>query len=333
MSSRLWSLRSGVYRNSYKNARRLAATEANTAYRTADHLRWQQMDFVVGQRVVLSNNHTLNGKRFRDICDDLSAPQGSTATRGRGCYPKDFKFTGWHPLCRCHAESILKTPEELKADTQRILDGKPVDGKSVNSVDDVPKEFKTWLKDNKGRIERAKSMPYFIRDNFRDGNPDKGYVWQDYVYRVGEGRVVVHHLVNPKDSDYKKLIQIAEFFASRGAAVELTPKMTRPPKFEYKDVYGSLVGTKYEGKCPDLKVDGLWYEHEGYETNNPKRAFRNMLNDGLKQSDRLIIDEPDLTDAYMKRVLYQRIKDGHTISEIWLRGNKNLRLLFKKSEE
>ena len=108
----------GVYRSSYKNARRLAATETNMAYRTADHLRWQQMDFVVGQRVVLSNNHTLNGKRFRDICDDLSAPQGSTATSGRGCYPKDFKFTGWHPLCRCHAEPILKTPEEMQADTK-----------------------------------------------------------------------------------------------------------------------------------------------------------------------------------------------------------------------
>ena len=33
----------GVYRSSYKNARRLAATETNTAYRTADHLRWEKM--------------------------------------------------------------------------------------------------------------------------------------------------------------------------------------------------------------------------------------------------------------------------------------------------
>ncbi|MBR3455746.1 MAG: hypothetical protein IKH26_10515 [Bacteroidaceae bacterium] len=44
--------------SSYKNARRLAATECNTAYRTADHERWQQMDFVVGQEVHLSGNHT-----------------------------------------------------------------------------------------------------------------------------------------------------------------------------------------------------------------------------------------------------------------------------------
>ena len=38
----------GVYRSAYRNALRLTATETNMAYRTADHLRWQQMNFVTG---------------------------------------------------------------------------------------------------------------------------------------------------------------------------------------------------------------------------------------------------------------------------------------------
>lgn len=155
----------GVYRSSYKNARRLAATETNIAYRTADHERYQQLDFVVGIRIELSNNHTLNGVPFYDICDELSAPLGSKATSGRGCYPKDFKFTGWHPLCRCTTFSILKTDEEIKADTQRILDRKPLDGKSVNRVDGVPQEFRDWVENNRERMARAKSLPYFLRDN------------------------------------------------------------------------------------------------------------------------------------------------------------------------
>ena len=155
----------GVYRSSYKNARRLAATETNIAYHTADYLRWQQLDFVVGIRVELSNNHTLNGRPFHDICDELSAPRGSSNTGGKGCYPKDFKFTGWHPLCRCHALTILKTDEEIAEDTRRILAGEPTDTDSVNRVDDVPQEFKDWVKDNEDRIGRAKSLPYFIRDN------------------------------------------------------------------------------------------------------------------------------------------------------------------------
>ena len=155
----------GVYRSSYKNARRLAATETNIAYMTADYERWKKLDFVVGIRVVLSNNHTLNGQPFHDICDDLSAPQGSTNTKGKGCYPKDFKFTGWHPLCRCQPVAILKTDEEIAEDTRRILGGEPLDDKSINRVDDVPGEFKKWLDDNEERAKRSYSVPYFIKDN------------------------------------------------------------------------------------------------------------------------------------------------------------------------
>ena len=144
----------GVYRSSYKNARRLAATETNIAYHTSDHLRWQQMDFVVGIEIHLSNNHTLNGKPFHDICDEL-----------QGCYPKDFVFKGWHPHCRCFATSILKTQEEIAKDTQKILNGEAVDDESVNRVDDVPQVFKDWLTENDERIQRASSVPYFMSDN------------------------------------------------------------------------------------------------------------------------------------------------------------------------
>lgn len=144
----------GVYRSSYKNALRLAVTETNIAYRTADHERQKALDFVVGIEVHLSGNHTLNGKPFKCMCDDLV-----------GKYPKDFKFTGWHPNCRCYTTPILKTPEEMAADTQKLLRGEPTDGRSVNAVGDVPEGFKAWLSENKGRIDGGASLPYFIRDN------------------------------------------------------------------------------------------------------------------------------------------------------------------------
>lgn len=151
----------GVYRSSYKNAQRLAATETNMAYRASDHLRWQQMDFVVGIEIHLSNNHTLNGKPFHDICDDL-----------QGSYPKDFVFKGWHPYCRCFATSILKTPEEIAKDTQKILNGEAVDDESVNRVDDVPQVFKDWLQNNEDRFESASSIPYFLEDNAQYAKSD-----------------------------------------------------------------------------------------------------------------------------------------------------------------
>ena len=139
----------GVYRSSYKNARRLAATETNIAYRTADYERWQELPFVVGIEVVLSNNHPEH-----DICDEL-----------KGRYPKDFKFTGWHPHCRCHAVSVLKTEEEIEEDTRRILNGEDPTTESTQTVKSVPDGFGKWLSANEARSKTSYSKPYFVTDN------------------------------------------------------------------------------------------------------------------------------------------------------------------------
>lgn len=160
----------GVYRSSYKNARRLAATETNIAYKTSDHERWNQLDFVVGIEVRLSNNHTLNGKPFTDICDHL-----------QGKYPKEFKFTSWHPQCRCYAISILKTPEELLADEKKIMAGQPIESESVNAVKDVPEGFKKWCTENEKRSENAKSQPYFVQDNFKGGKISGGLMIESII--------------------------------------------------------------------------------------------------------------------------------------------------------
>lgn len=69
-------------------------------------------------------------------------------------------------------------------------------------------------------------------------------------------------MVDPNDSDYEELERVARMFAQEGATVELVPKMTRANRFKYDCVYGDLRGTKYEGKCPDLRINEKWYEHE-----------------------------------------------------------------------
>ncbi len=134
----------GIYRSSARNAQRLARTEINMAYRTAEQTRWEQFDFVVGYEV----KTTQNGKHIEDICDQLA-----------GKYPKDFVFKGWHPQCMCYTIPILKTEEEFWS-----LD----DTKSINEVKDVPEGFKDWIEDNQERIEKAEArgaLPYFIKDN------------------------------------------------------------------------------------------------------------------------------------------------------------------------
>lgn len=147
----------GIYRSSYKNARRLAATETNIAYRSADKSRWDDLDFVVGIEIRLSNNHTLNGVPFVDICDDL-----------KGKYPKDFTFIGWHPHCRCLAVPILKSQSEIDQDFETIISGGNTENVSENQVNDVPKQFKKYVGENKDRISEAikrKKEAYWIKDN------------------------------------------------------------------------------------------------------------------------------------------------------------------------
>lgn len=147
----------GVYRSSYRNAQRLARSETNIAYRSADFERWQQLDFVVGVEIKLSNNHP-----ELDICDQL-----------KGIYPKDFKWTGWHPNCRCYMVPVLATDQELDDMVDRILSGEEPGNLSVessNEVTEAPESFKKWLEDPKTqeRMEKAEAkgtLPYFIRDN------------------------------------------------------------------------------------------------------------------------------------------------------------------------
>lgn len=143
----------GVYRSSYRNAQRLARTETNIAYRTAEYDRWQDMPFVIGIEIKLSNNHPVP-----DICDDL-----------KGIYPKTFKWTGWHPNCRCYQVPVLATHGELDKMLDNILDGKSPDNVECSGeVTAMPNHMVRWARENAERMEKAKSagtLPYFYKDN------------------------------------------------------------------------------------------------------------------------------------------------------------------------
>lgn len=145
----------GVYRSSYRNAQRLARTETNIAYRSADFERWQQLDFVIGVEVKLSNNHTLNGKPFHDICDELA-----------GVYPVGFKFTGWHACCRCYSVPVLAEKAELDRMLDDILSNKAY--KKPDAIANTPYQFNSWMQENADRYQAARergTLPYFIIDN------------------------------------------------------------------------------------------------------------------------------------------------------------------------
>jgi len=151
----------GVYRSSYKNAMRLTRSEVNMAYREADWLRWQQLDFVVGFEIHRSNHDPVYKCK---LCERLV-----------GRYPKWFKFKGWHPQCRCYMTAVLMDEETF--DSQELSDLKSaLYGKEYkklvpkNTVTDFPQGFKDWVVENAEKQAGWGSTPYFIRDNFVNGN-------------------------------------------------------------------------------------------------------------------------------------------------------------------
>lgn len=155
----------GVYRSSHKNAMRLTRSEINMAYRESDWQRWQSLDFVVGFEIHRSNHEPLCKC---DTCEKLV-----------GRYPKTFKFKGWHPQCMCYATPILMDEETFDenelGDLKAALRGTTYKHQQAkNAVSDVPDGFKAWVKDHVEAQKGWASTPYFIKDNFVDGQLGKG---------------------------------------------------------------------------------------------------------------------------------------------------------------
>lgn len=123
-------------------ASRLARTEINMAYRNAEHTTRIELDFVLGFEVKRSD-------RYFDcvVCESLA-----------GKYPKEFKYNGWHPNCRCYTIAIMPTDEEFFAEATS----------SVNEVKGIPQKAKEWAISNNERIRKSLvkgTAPYFIKDN------------------------------------------------------------------------------------------------------------------------------------------------------------------------
>lgn len=227
---------------------RLARSEINMAYRTAEQERWRQFDFVVGYEIKLSGSHPVT-----DVCDDL-----------KGKYPKDFVWTGWHPNCMCYAVPILKTEDEYFADD---------DVQSENEVTDVPTNFKEWIDDNLFRAKGWSNTPYFVRDN-------SDYVREDFKVdaytdtekkfirkgrtRLAMSRVEYYLQANPKIGEVQQAAVNAYTQAERAGNKkanyrEINRRLRRETEDEYVDVASELI-SKCIKQLP--KVQGTVYRGE-----------------------------------------------------------------------
>lgn len=202
---------------------RLAASEINMAYRQAENLRWQQMDFVVGYEIKLSNNHTCNGKPFQDICDILA-----------GKYPKDFQWTGWHPLCYSDDSEVLTNrgwklfkdvldddlilslnPESRNVEWVSISDRQcyKYEGEMIHffnrSLDCLvtPEHQMIYLNKSDGRIKRCSASLY---------NKGKGAFYRSCEY---EGKEVMRIVIGNTIIPFELFCEFMGYWLSDGSTI------------------------------------------------------------------------------------------------------------------
>ncbi|WP_338373973.1 hypothetical protein [Dysgonomonas capnocytophagoides] len=133
----------GRYRSSYKNALRVAATETNQAYHTADYERWSNQGFVLGIEVHRSKSN----KGPCAICDPMV-----------GKYPPGYKFKGQHPWCICFAVPIMLEGEEY---IDYLLTGVVPEDKIIKTVPQSAIDFVNAKEANKNQWFVKENSQYF----------------------------------------------------------------------------------------------------------------------------------------------------------------------------
>ena len=146
---------------------------------------------------------------------------------------------------------------------------------------------------------------------------------------AGGGTISIMRGVDKRKPDFKIISNLATLFAKDGHEVWILANV-HFKSIEYEVVFGKLIGTKYERKCPDLMIDGELYEYEGYvKPWNIKKVSR-MFTHGLKQSDRLIINNTKgCSDRYLRRQIADRLNINMSIAEVWVYEKGKKRLFFK----
>ncbi len=133
----------GVYRSSYMNALRLAVTNTNEMYRTADHDRWKSLPFVIGFDV----------KRSANAADDCPICEAMV-----GRYPKEYLFRGNHAFCICYATPVLNNEDEF---VDALVND---DFSAVKQIEDLPTGPRSFIQEqiDKGKLTKDS---YFLRQN------------------------------------------------------------------------------------------------------------------------------------------------------------------------
>lgn len=155
-----------------------------------------------------------------------------------------------------------------------------------------------------------------------------------YKSFAGGGKIFLMLGLDRSKSDFNDLISIASFFARKGKTVKiLSPTHYKDSK--YNKVFGSLNGTMYYRKCPDMLINGEFFEYESYIRPFKAMKISHMIKRGADQSNRIIIDNnKGASDRFIINMIFKRVNDRYfqkEILELYVYEKGHVRLLYKKA--
>ncbi len=141
-------------------------------------------------------------------------------------------------------------------------------------------------------------------------------------YKNG-GKYLVHPLVEKQKEDYTDLVSIARQFAGLGKTTYIMPNIHKDSKLY--NYYFAHQGA-YAKKCPDLLVDGTFFEYESFTPPYGQRTLENMLTHATRQSDKIIIDIRNISSTMLtiRKHIGNRIRMGQIITEVWVLKDGNI---------
>ena len=147
------------------------------------------------------------------------------------------------------------------------------------------------------------------------------------------GRVYLMSGLSKSNPDYNDLLSIACFFAKKGKTVHvLSPIHYKDPG--YHTVFGALIGTMYYRKCPDLLIDGEFYEYESYERPFEMEKIERMISRGAKQASDIVIDIRGSSTT--KKVVNNKILKlkgqksfSYVIDSVWIYDGEKVEQVYK----
>jgi hypothetical protein len=310
----------GVYRSSYMNALRIAATETNMSYHSADHERWKNQGFVLG--IEVSRSKSNKGPCY--ICDPMV-----------GRYPKDYKFIGNHPWCICVAVPVMLEGEEY---IDYLLTGKVPGEKIIRTVPQSAIDFvneKASHRDNLFVKQNSKFFAGKANTTSKVSTNTDTLQYKTLKSFKNGGNYAEYNSLDRSKSDYNMVKSIGIEFARIGKQATATP-IVHFKSPEYGKIYGALKDTKYWRKCPDLLIDGQFYEVESFIPPFKKRKMSDMIKNGTKQSSRIIINNTKgCSDRFILDSINRRLHDKNfmrEIKDVWVYEKGKIRQLYPKKK-